>query len=90
MTFPSLSVVSLSLFSSFFPLSTAIVFKPNNYSNSHNHHHLLDLFFYSIILTSKHIFQSRLTSISGVDFTAHFTAEEAEIQTGSQVIGRVD
>lgn len=27
------------------PLSTAIVFKPNNYSNSNNNHHLLALFF---------------------------------------------
>lgn len=27
------------------PLPTAIVFKPNNYSNSNNNHHLLALFF---------------------------------------------
>lgn len=42
---------------SFLPLSTAVVFKPNNYSNSNNNHHLLNLFFYSIILTCKNIFQ---------------------------------
>lgn len=36
---------SSPFFPSSLPLSTAIVFKPNNYSNSNNNHHLLALFF---------------------------------------------
>lgn len=38
--FPSFSLLPSSL-----PLPIAIVFKPSNYSNSNNNHHLLGLFF---------------------------------------------
>lgn len=44
LSLPSLSIIPPLLPSSL-PLPTAIVFKPDNYGNSNNNHHLLGLFF---------------------------------------------